>query len=363
MIMKKGKNYKKKLIIILCIVIAAVSSIVLCAYNILDKINHVPLMQESEGIDGDNAKSIEMTAEELGVSEDIPKYEETGIINVLLFGLDSREEGERTRSDVIMIATLDGKHKKIKLTSLMRDTYVYIPGRGENRINAAYAFGGPALAIRTVNENYNMDIQKYVTVDFFSLERIIDELGGVDIYIKDNEIKHLNHLIQSLNNLNKGSEPSSLIDGPGIHRLNGRQAVAYTRIRSVGHSDFERTDRQRTVLKNLVKKVSNIDIWEIPSILSNIFPEVQTNFTKNEILKYGYTALESAKNGIEELRLPYENTYEDQIIRDMAVLVADMEKNREILHKFIYEEDFDIVEEDSNIEDSNIHEENINVWE
>ena len=146
----------------------------------------------------------------------------------------------------------------------MRDTYVYIPGRGENRINAAYAFGGPALAIRTVNENYNMDIQKYVTVDFFSLEKIIDELGGVDIYVKDYEVKPLNGIIRSLNNLNKGKKCSPLIEKPGMHRLNGRQAVAYARIRKVGNSDFERTDRQRAVLKSLIKEGSSMELWEIP---------------------------------------------------------------------------------------------------
>jgi len=236
-----------------------------------------------------------------------------------------------------MIATLDTKQKKIKLTSIMRDTYVSIPGKKDNRINAAYAFGGPALAIKTVNENYNMNIEKYVTVDFFSLEKVIDKLGGVEIEIKDYEVNALNGLIQSLNNLNQHDNDSSLINGPGKHRLNGRQAVAYSRIRKVGNSDFERTDRQRAVLNALIREGKNIDLWEIPSLLSTVLPEVETNFTKNEILKYVYPALESAQNDVEDLRLPYEGTYENQRIRGMAVLVADMDKNREILHEFIYE--------------------------
>lgn len=326
---KKGN--KKTIIIVLCIIVAIVGGTALYVYNLLDKINYVPLQDEET--------SEKMTPDDLSVSKDIPSTKDTGVINVLLFGLDSREEGERSRSDSIIIATLDGKHKKIKLTSLMRDTYVSIPGREDNRINAAYAFGGPALAIRTVNENYNMNIEKYVTVDFFSLEKVIDKLGGVEIEVKDYEVNALNGLVQSLNNLNHNDNNSPLVDGPGKHRLDGRQAVAYARIRKVGNSDFERTDRQRAVLNALIKESRNIDLWEAPSLLSTILPEVETNFTKNEILKYGYPALESAQNDVEELRLPYEDTYENQRIRGMAVLVPDMEKNREILHEFIYEND------------------------
>ncbi len=337
--MSKGKGYKKPIIIIICVIVCIIGGAALYVYNLLDKINHVPLVHESEDTEVSNKKPEQMTPEDLGVSKDVPDYEETGVINVLLFGLDSREPGERSRSDAIMIATLDGKHKKIKLTSLMRDTYVSIPGKQDNRINAAYAFGGPALAIRTVNENYDMNIEKYVTVDFFSLEKVIDKLGGVEIDIEDYEVKHLNGLIQSLNNLHKHDKDSPLIESPGKQRLDGRQAVAYSRIRKVGDGDFQRTDRQRAVLKSLIKEATSVNLWEVPSILSMIFPEVETNFTKNEILKYGYTALESAKNGVEELRLPYEGTYEHRRIRGMAVLVPDMEQNRAVLHKFIYEED------------------------
>lgn len=325
----KDKKRNKKTIIIVVCVIGIIGGSALYVYNLLNKINYVQL-QDEETYE-------ELTSEDLSVSKEVPSTEDTGIINVLLFGLDARDPGVNSRSDSIMIATLDTKQKKIKLTSIMRDTYVSIPGKKDNRINAAYAFGGPALAIKTVNENYNMNIEKYVTVDFFSLEKVIDKLGGVEIEIKDYEVNALNGLIQSLNNLNQHDNDSSLINGSGKHRLNGRQAVAYSRIRKVGNSDFERTDRQRAVLNALIREGKNIDLWEIPSLLSTVLPEVETNFTKNEILKYVYPALESAQNDVEDLRLPYEGTYENQRIRGMAVLVADMDKNREILHEFIYE--------------------------
>lgn len=332
--MSKEKDYKKIIIIILCIIMSIVCGSAIYVYNLLDKINHMPLVNDTE-ISTENPS--EMTQEDLSVSKDLPIYEETGIINVLLFGLDGKHAEERSRSDVIMIATLDGKQKRIKLTSIMRDTYVSIPGKQDNRINAAYAFGGPALAIRTVNENYDMNIEKYITVDFFSLEKVIDKLGGVEIDIRDYELKELNDIIEGLNNINNNENTSPPILGTGKHILDGRQAVAYSRIRKVGNGDFERTDRQRAVLKSLMKKGVSINIWELPSLLSTVFPEVETNFTKSEILKYGYTAFESAKNGVEELRLPYRDTFQHQRIRRMAVLLSDMEKNREILNKFIYE--------------------------
>ncbi|WP_129724210.1 LCP family protein [Xylanivirga thermophila] len=335
--MGKGKRFTKVLVIILCLLVIVVGATIIWAYNLLNKVQHVPLVDE--GKTKSDVKPVVLTPKDLGVKEDAPKPKVTGVVNVLLFGLDGREEGQKSRSDSIMIATLDGKHKNIKLTSLMRDMYVPIPEREDNRINAAYAFGGPALAIRTVNEDFDMNIEKYVTVDFFSLEKVIDKLGGVEIEIKDYEINHLNGLIQGLNGLNKNENKAALIESPGVHRLNGRQAVAYSRIRKVGNADYERTDRQRRVLEALIKEMTSIEVWELPSVLSTILPEVETNFTANELMKLGYTGLECANNGVKQLRLPYNDTYTSERIRGMSVLVPDLEKNKEILHKFIYEND------------------------
>ena len=313
---KKNKKSKKK--IILAVFAAIIFGVFFYGYNMLNKIDYVPIEGE----------------EDLGISDEAPV--DNKVTNILLFGLDSRAEGKRSRSDTIMIATLDASENKIKLTSLMRDTYVSIPGREDNRINAAYAFGGPELAIRTVNHNYHMNIEKYVTVDFFSLERVINALGGIEIDVKDYEVKALNSGIRSLNNLHKDDKDSPLIEGPGMHSLDGRQAVAYARIRKVGNGDFERTDRQRTVLKSLIGKAASLNPLEAHNLLSTLLPEVETNLSKAEIIKLGYVALKSAKNPVEELRLPYEGTYEHRRIRGMAVLVPNLERNRQILHDFIF---------------------------
>src|SRR5690606_23006837 len=123
--------------------------------------------------------------------------------------------------------------------------YVSIPGRKDNRINAAYSFGGPKLAMQTINQNFNLDITRYVTVDFFGLEEIIDAMGGVDIDVKEKEVNHLNKILNELNSLDKKNRTSPGITRSGLQTLNGRQAVAYSRIRKVGHGDTERTERQR----------------------------------------------------------------------------------------------------------------------
>ena len=318
--LKKRKKKNRKRRILLFVFAAIIFGVVYYGYHMLNKIDYVPIDEE----------------ENLGISDDAP--EDKGITNILLFGLDSRVEGKRSRSDTIIIATLDSKGKKIKLTSLMRDTYVSIPGREDNRINAAYAYGGPELAIRTINENYNMNIDKYVTVDFFSLEKVINALGGVEIDIKDYEVNALNNMITSLNNLHNHDSDSPYIEGPGRYKLDGRQAVAYARIRNVGNGDFERTDRQRAVLKSLIEESSSLNPVKAHSLLSILLPEVETNLTKTEIIKLGYAGLKSAKNSVEELRLPYEGTYEHKKIKGMAVLVPNMEENREVLHDFIYGE-------------------------
>ncbi|MDZ7548740.1 LCP family protein, partial [Clostridium perfringens] len=135
------------------------------------------------------------------------------------------------RSDSIMILTLDSVHNKLKLTSIMRDSYVNIPGRGLDKINHAYAFGGPELAVRTLNENFDLNIKEFMAVDFTSLPTIIDKLGGVTINIIPEEISHI---------------PG--ITSAGNQVLNGKQALAYSRIRYASGGDYKRTERQRTVV-------------------------------------------------------------------------------------------------------------------
>ncbi len=325
---REFKRRRKKSVfrrVVLIIVLAIIGLLIaggLYVYSLLDKVQENPLKE---------------TPEELGVSEIAPREDDTGVINILLFGVDARSLNERSRSDTIMIASIDTKNNAVKLTSLMRDMYVEIPGKGKNRINAAYALGGPALAIKTVNTNFDMNITRYATVNFYSLEKIIDQIGGITIDVKKNEIDPLNACIRELNRLDP-SNKGSYVTSAGRQTLNGRQAVAYSRIRKVGRDDFQRTERQRTVMNEMFKKAKSVGVLKLPGLAEAILPNVETNITKSEMISLGITAVQHSGNAIEQYRLPVDGTYQSQSINGMAVLVPDMEENKKLLHEFIYGE-------------------------
>jgi len=248
----------------------------------------------------------------------------SGVVNILLLGLDEHQDVNRGRSDAIMIATVDKSRGQLKLTSLMRDMYLPIPGQRDNRLNAAYAFGGTSLVMRTINENFGLDLKQYVVVDFLAFEKIIDIIGGIPIEISASEVRALSTSLE--------------IVEKGLQTLNGRQALAYARLRSVGRDDFDRVDRQQKVIAKLFEKVSTMNFLRFPGILSTILPYVRTNISTLEILSIGTTVLGFEDRKINRFRLPFEGTYNPATIREMMVLVPDIAENTRLLHEFLYEE-------------------------
>ncbi|RBP42227.1 LCP family protein [Garciella nitratireducens] len=262
---------------------------------------------------------ISQSDENLGIKNS--SEESDNITNIALFGLDRRETTGNTRSDTIMIATLDTKNKKAKLTSIMRDTYVNIPSRGMDKINHAYAYGGPELAIRTINENFDMNIRDYAMVDFFGMADIIDALGGVTIDVKPEEVSRTG------------------VSSAGLQTLNGEQAVKYSRIRYVGNGDFERTERQRKILEQLMNKVVTAGPMEYPKLMNQLLPYVETSLSKREILKLGTSAFTSGVDSLEEYRIPVDGYAKGQKMNGIYYLVPqDLQTNVEFLHEFIYED-------------------------
>jgi LCP family protein required for cell wall assembly len=312
---------KKKIIIgILAFLVVAVAGVFIYANSLLDKINRVELPQNDA---------------DLGI---VPNPVETNnhhITNIALFGLDARDPNANTRSDVIMVVSIDKDSQKVKVSSLMRDMYVPIPGKEDNRINAAYAIGGPALAVKTLNTNFGLDIRNYVKVDFFGLEKLIDKVGGVNINVKSNEIYYVNLGVDEVAGIEKDGNTKH-IEKAGLQLLNGRQAVAYARIRHTGNADYERTDRQRTILNELFKKIKAQGALKLPGIISEMLPFVETSMSKTEILSLGYEAVKFDAQSIEQFRLPVDGLFRSQSIRGMSVLVPDIEKNKEKLHEFVY---------------------------
>lgn len=268
-------------------------------------------------------EKIEIDKSDVGISdkveEKLSQYSDN-VKNIALFGIDA-EEGGVGRSDSIIIATIDTTHKKFKLTSIMRDSYVTIEGHGDDKINHAYAFGGPQLAIKTLNENFDLNIDDFIAVNFTTLPKIIDMLGGVTIDITSEEVSHI---------------PG--IDTAGTYTLTGEQALAYSRIRYASGGDYVRTDRQRTVLSKVFEKVLSINFTQYPSLLSEILPMVQTNLDYSEILNLGNEVLKMGVTTLEQERFPRDGYCEGKMIDKIYYLTFDKENTVQQLHDYIFED-------------------------
>ncbi|WP_288478241.1 LCP family protein [uncultured Clostridium sp.] len=300
------KILKRILISLIAVIVLLVGVGIFYIYNVLGKI-----------------EKTEINKEDLGIVK-----EESGkdITNIVLFGVDV-PKGQTGRSDSIMILSLDKAHKKIKLTSIMRDSYVNIPGRGMDKINHAYAFGGPQLAIKTLNTNFGLNIENFLTVNFTSLPLIIDKIGGVDINLTNGDLKYLN---QHLGN------KSTPVNGTGIHTLDGEQAMAYCRIRYDG-GDQRRTERHRTVLEAVLKKIKEVPASKIPGIITDLLPYVETNYSSTEILGLGTSNMSLLNTDMVQYRLPEDGKYQGKNIKGVYYTVFDIKETKNDLKKFIYE--------------------------
>ena len=286
----------------------------------------------------DKTTKVEINKENIGITEEVEeKLSEynKNIINIALFGIDADENGVG-RSDSIMIATIDTQNKKIKLTSIMRDSYVDIEGRGYDKINHAYAFGGPELAINTLNRNFDLNIKDFVAVNFSTLPRIIDKLGGVDIEVDEEEINYINGYIDGVNGVNGTSSPH--ISSVGVHHMDGTQALAYCRIRYTTGGDYKRTERQREVLSAIFSKVVNLNVTEYPSLLNEILPMVETNLKSSDILDLGSEILKMGKPTLEQERFPRDGYCQGEMIDGVYYLTFDKATTVEQLHNYIFED-------------------------
>ena len=274
---------------------------------------------------------VEIDKESLGANQELTD-EYKHIKNIALFGVD-QADGGGGRSDAIMVATLDTKNKKIKVTSFMRDSYVEIPGKGGDKLNAAYSYGQEELAMKTLNQNFDLNIEDFVTVDFSSLPKIIDEIGGVDIEVDGAELKHINNYINDLNSKTGTSSPQ--VSGTGMRRLNGVQAMAYCRIRYTAGDDFKRTERQREVLDDMLGKILNMSVTKYPGLISEVLPMVKTTLSTGTILDMA-TDVVSIGNNLEQGRFPMDGDYTAETIRGMSCLTFDKEVTQKKVHEWIF---------------------------
>ena len=315
---KKKKSLGFKLFIgFLCILLAIVAVGGGYVIGLINKMDNVELNKDNLGI----------------VEEDLKEYDNVNKIkNIALFGLDSTD-GETGRSDAIMIASVDPVHNKVKLTSIMRDSYVYIDGYGNDKINHAYAYGGPELSIKTINENFGLNIEEFVSVNFSSLPVIINILGGVDIEITQEELQYINDYINDINNRDGTSSPN--ITYAGVQHLDGTQALAYSRIRYTSGGDYKRTERQRTVLEALFNKLTSASVSSYNSLLNKVLPYVQTNLNTGDILSLGTNVL-GIGNNLEQDRFPRDGYCEGAMIDGVYYLTFDIETAKQQMRDYIF---------------------------
>ncbi len=266
---RKGRGLKIALIILLLILVIIAAIFGGAYWYVEDKLGKM--------------QQVKISDEELQINDEVEESL-SGYRNIAIFGVDSRSSnlGKGNRSDCIIIASINEKTKEVKLASVYRDTYVQIQGHGLDKINHAYSYGEAPLALGTLNTNLDLNVKEFVTVNFDAVAEAVDELGGVQINVEQNEIEYLN-MYQIETSKVTGKEIKQVTKS-GLQTLNGVQAVSYGRIRYTAGGDYKRTERMRDVIEAMLKKLQTKSIGEINTLLDNILPKIYTNISTGSII-------------------------------------------------------------------------------
>lgn len=282
--------------------------------------------------------------EDIGIVVQPKKETQDDIYNILLFGIDVAS-GEKGRSDVICYASVNKSKGTIALISVLRDTLVEIPGHGQNKVNAAFSFGGPQLALATLNSTFHTDVTDYAVVNFNDMEALIDAMGGVEIDVEKSEVSFINRGVREVNRKNGRSQSDGSLasDNYGPKTLlTGRQAVAYARIRKLSGGDYQRSNRQRIVLDALITKgLSEVkqDPMKLVPMVANLLPMVTTSIANDDIIDIVQALLGADSNEIIQDRIPANGEFDQGYHGDQWVEFADFDKAIERLHAYLYKEE------------------------
>ena len=266
-----------------------------------------------------------------------PVTNDGNVYNVLLVGVDRRDKSWAGNSDSMILMSLNYEKKQISMISLMRDTYVNIPGIGMRKLNAAHANGAGPLLLETVTQNYKVQVDRYVSVDFNSMIDIIDKLGGVELTLSDDEVRVANNYITEMCNLRKLDPNSYYFIKGGTKTCSGIQAVAYARIRYVGNADYQRTERQRTVIEAMITKVQKSGVTTINNVIDEVFDDISTNITPKQMLSLASHAL--SYKMVDNSGFPFELKTKNMGKRGDCVIPLDLETNVIELHEYLFGSD------------------------
>ncbi|MGN0801777.1 MAG: LCP family protein [Candidatus Faecivicinus sp.] len=258
--------------------------------------------------------------------------------NILLMGGDSRSLTGYERTDSMIILSLNRDSGEMKMTSIMRDTWVKYPDRNQsNRINAANVFGGPELSMATVNSCFGTDIEDYVLINMTGLIKIIDLVGGVDMEISESERKYANQYARSYLSATASYDGETSLSSSGLVHMNGLLAMSYARNRYTD-SDYGRVMRQQKLLMALAEKAQDTEVDELMNMAGEVSDYMQTNMTNDELREVATAALVIETQDVGQFRIPVDGTFDSGILNGMWTIRPDFEKNTELLHEFIYGE-------------------------
>ena len=283
---EKVKNSKKPmisvLIAVLVVIVILLAAVLIGMYQIKHLVNYEPIDKGDLDINDNLYNEIVDLAND-GEHNAITQEEFNQIVNIVLFGVDARDSEFSGRTDTIMIASINPQYKSLKLISIPRDTYVNIPGHGMDKINHAYAFGKEQLSLKTINNNFGLNITEYMTIDFSGLIHVINDIGGIDLTISQDELRVLNQYLPASYKLT--GKPNVPMTEYGDVHMNGEQALAHSRNRYVG-SDFTRATRQRDVLQAIMDKMSQMSTTQQLELIKSFLKEVRTNIDVLGYTKY-----------------------------------------------------------------------------
>ena len=349
--MRKRKNGKRIALIVLCTVLAAVLTamvgVTVMAHSLMNKMNRVEdensatisiqemeqYLEEEKQQETGQGPAIRDEEVEWGQLEGTLLGESDDVINILLIGQDRRPGETRSRSDSMILCTVNRNDKTIVLTSFMRDLYVQIPGLGGNKMNAAYQWGGMALLSETMILNFGIHVDAFVEVDFSGFTKVVDTLGGVEVTMSQREADYMNTFYWGA-----GIDNSNWNLTAGTHVLTGEQALSFSRIRKVPtingtRDDFGRTERQRAVLNEVLRRCKTMDAGTAYALITDLIPIVKTDISKGEIINYFLTLFPLlAGTKIQTQRIPIDGSYELTWVGSLDVVLPDLEKNRQFLY-------------------------------
>lgn len=322
--------------ITLCIFIFLETAMSFYTYNNINNIKVVAMPSNkielgiNNDVNGDLSNKLSSYKNQSYKEEQVPQ-----ITNIAIFGLDKRNVDDASRSDCIIILSVDEADKTIKLSSIMRDTYVSVYGHGMTKITHAYAYGGPVLALRTLNENFGLNIKDFIAVDFFQFEKLIDMLGGVTVDVMPDEIQDINECMSETGGIEKKS--FTPVTAPGTQVLNGMQVVAYCRVRYTAGDDYKRTERQRDVLQQVLQKLFKVNVDKYPEVAANLLSCVETSLDSSKVLKLALDVYHTGIQNIDKQRFPLDSCSKGETIDGIWYLATDLNTTKDEMHKYIYE--------------------------